>query len=90
MKIRSVPYHIAMAPNNQDGASRKSSAEPATRVGVNRGRPRSDRVHRAILDATRELLVADGFDGLRLERVAARAGVGDLDDGRLTLVIATD
>ena len=41
-----------------------------------RGRPRSDRVHRAILDATRELLVRDGFTRLRLERVAARAGVG--------------
>ncbi len=41
-----------------------------------RGRPRSDRVHRAILDATRELLIQDGFTKLRLERVAARAGVG--------------
>jgi AcrR family transcriptional regulator len=41
-----------------------------------RGRPRSDRVHRAILDATLELLVQDGFTRLRLERVAARAGVG--------------
>jgi AcrR family transcriptional regulator len=41
-----------------------------------RGRPRSDRVHRAILDATRELLVQDGFTKLRLEGVAARAGVG--------------
>ena len=41
-----------------------------------RGRPRSDRIHRAILDATRELLVQDGFTKLRLERVAARAGVG--------------
>lgn len=41
-----------------------------------RGRPRSDRIHRAILDATRDLLVRDGFTKLRLERVAARAGVG--------------
>ncbi len=41
-----------------------------------RGRPRSDRAHRAILDATRDLLVARGFSGLRLEHVAARAGVG--------------
>jgi len=40
------------------------------------GRPRSDRVHRAILDAARELLIAEGFADLRLERVAARAGVG--------------
>jgi AcrR family transcriptional regulator len=40
------------------------------------GRPRSDRAHRAILDAARELLVEAGFSGLRLEHVALRAGVG--------------
>jgi AcrR family transcriptional regulator len=40
------------------------------------GRPRSDAVHRRILDATRELLSEDGFSDLRLEHVAARAGVG--------------
>ncbi len=43
---------------------------------MRRGRPRSDRAHRAILDATRDLLVEEGFAGLRLEHVAARAGVG--------------
>ena len=41
-----------------------------------KGRPRSDRAHRAILDAARESLVEEGFAGLRLEHVAARAGVG--------------
>jgi AcrR family transcriptional regulator len=41
-----------------------------------RGRPRSDRVHRDILNAFRELLVEGGFADLRLEHVAARAGVG--------------
>ncbi len=41
-----------------------------------KGRPRSDEVHRRILDATRELLSEDGFSDLRLEHVAARAGVG--------------
>ncbi len=40
------------------------------------GRPRSDKAHRGILDAARELLIAEGFAGLRLEHVAARAGVG--------------
>lgn len=40
------------------------------------GRPRSDQVHRKILDAARELLSTDGFNDLRLEHVAARAGVG--------------
>jgi AcrR family transcriptional regulator len=41
-----------------------------------RGRPRSDKVHRAILDAARELLIKDGYTRLRLEHVAALAGVG--------------
>ncbi len=40
------------------------------------GRPRSEAAHRAILDAARELLVEEGFTRLKLERVAARAGVG--------------
>lgn len=43
---------------------------------VRRGRPRSDRAHRAILDSARDLLIEEGFSGLRLEHVAARAGVG--------------
>jgi len=40
------------------------------------GRPRSDRAHRAILDAARAELVEHGFSRFRLEHVAARAGVG--------------
>jgi AcrR family transcriptional regulator len=44
--------------------------------GAHRGRPRSARAHAAILEAARDLLVAEGFTGLRLEHVAARAGVG--------------
>lgn len=40
------------------------------------GRPRSDAIHRKILDATRQLLSEVGFADLRLEHVAARAGVG--------------
>jgi AcrR family transcriptional regulator len=45
-------------------------------VALHRGRPRSDRVHRAILDAAREMLIQDGYTRLRLEHVAAHAGVG--------------
>jgi AcrR family transcriptional regulator len=45
-------------------------------VPSRKGRPRSGEVHRRILDATRELLSEDGFSDLRLEHVAARAGVG--------------
>ncbi len=40
------------------------------------GRPRSERAHREILDATRALITEGGFAELRLEHVAARAGVG--------------
>jgi AcrR family transcriptional regulator len=43
---------------------------------VRKGRPRSSEAHRRILDAARELLSEDGFSDLRLEHVAARAGVG--------------
>src|SRR5580700_3212043 len=40
------------------------------------GRPRSERVHQAILTAAREILMEEGFAAMRLEHVAARAGVG--------------
>lgn len=40
-----------------------------------RGRPRSERVDRAISAATVELLARHGFSGLRMEQVAAAAGV---------------
>jgi AcrR family transcriptional regulator len=43
---------------------------------VRRGRPRSDAVHRRILEAAREQLTERSFAHFRLEHVAARAGVG--------------
>jgi AcrR family transcriptional regulator len=45
-------------------------------AALGRGRPRSGEAHRAILDATRDLIVESGFANLRLEHIAARAGVG--------------
>jgi AcrR family transcriptional regulator len=45
-------------------------------AAVRGGRPRSERAHQAILTAARELLIEEGFASLRLEHVAARAGVG--------------
>ncbi len=41
-----------------------------------RGRPRSERVHRAILEAALTLLVEQGYDAMSIEGVASRAGVG--------------
>jgi AcrR family transcriptional regulator len=40
------------------------------------GRPRSAQAHKAIIDATLELLAEEGFQRLSIEAVAARAGVG--------------
>lgn len=40
------------------------------------GRPRDGRLHRAILDATRELLTTGSYAELSMESVAARARVG--------------
>jgi AcrR family transcriptional regulator len=47
-----------------------NGAQPAA------GRPRSEEAHRAILDATLELLAEVGFSALTVEGVATRAGVG--------------
>ena len=64
-----------MIESKQDGPYRKSSVVDEPRP-ARKGRPRSDRVHRAILDAFRGVLSEEGFADLRLEHVAARAGVG--------------
>ena len=58
----------------QDAPSR--NLVPSDPLGARRGRPRSEHLRRAILDAARDLLVANGYTRLRLEHVAARAGVG--------------
>ena len=50
--------------------SAESDTAPST------GRPRSEEAHKAILDATLELLAEVGFSSLTVEGVASRAGVG--------------
>jgi AcrR family transcriptional regulator len=51
-----------------------SDARPGPVKGP--GRPRSERAHEAILDATLELLLEEGFTSMSIEAVATRAGVG--------------
>jgi AcrR family transcriptional regulator len=55
-------------------AMSESDARPGPAKGP--GRPRSERAHEAILDATLDLLVEEGFTRMSIEAVASRAGVG--------------
>src|SRR3989442_6414550 len=48
----------------------------ADQVAAVPGRPRSDQAHQAVLKATRELLLRHPSDEVRIEHIAARAGVG--------------
>src|SRR5215467_6175875 len=50
-----------------------TSGAPGTRRP---GRPRSERADQAIIDAALSLFAESGPEGLCIERVAARAGVG--------------
>ena len=53
--IRAVPYHSRMTEINQDARlATRSSDRKLAGIGVHRGRPRSDKVQRAILDAARD------------------------------------
>ena len=74
--IRTVSYHRRMIEPIAPALDITPTGATAAGAPTRRGRPRSDQAHRKILDATRELLSEDGFADLRLEHVAARAGVG--------------
>jgi AcrR family transcriptional regulator len=52
------------------------AAEAQSGNGTSAGRPRSGEAHKAILDATLELLSEVGFSALKVEGVASKAGVG--------------
>lgn len=52
------------------------AAAAAGLVPARRGRPRSERADRAILDAATQILAERGFGGMTMEEVASRAGVG--------------
>jgi AcrR family transcriptional regulator len=65
--VRSVSYDVSTM-------TMIATVEPSTQRR-RRGRPRSDATHQKILDATRELLTEGSFARLRIEHVAARAGV---------------
>lgn len=56
-----------------EGTGPDTSPVPAQRRP---GRPRSERADRAIIDAALSLFAESGVEGLCIERVAARAGVG--------------
>ena len=49
---------------------------PETRRAKGPGRPRSEQAEQAIIEATLDLFAEQGFDGVCVEAVAARAGVG--------------
>jgi AcrR family transcriptional regulator len=63
-------------PEHQDPPSPQSTAGRLIPAPLRRGRPRSRRADRAILDAAQDLLIQGGYPDLHLEHVAARAGVG--------------
>src|SRR5437868_166967 len=60
----------------RNGALAQAAGVAERAVAAPRGRPRSDRAHRAIMESARMHLIKEGFADLRLEHVAAHAGVG--------------
>ena len=63
-------------PSTPSTASTDTEAGLAAETGRRPGRPRSEQAEQAIIEATLELFAERGFDGVCVEAVAARAGVG--------------
>ena len=73
IRCNETPRSVIWRDDRQDA----TSAAPRTRCrGPRRAGPGVTGRTGPILDAARELLIEEGFAGLRLEHVAARAGVG--------------
>jgi len=66
----------ASAADALDEIIAREAPSEATGTVAKLGRPRSDRAHKDITRAFRELLLEDGWDRVRMEHVAARANVG--------------
>ena len=58
------------------GVAQTAAEAPGSAGSRRPGRPRSERAEQAIIDAALSLFAESGPDGLCIERVAARAGVG--------------
>jgi AcrR family transcriptional regulator len=58
------------------GPGTKTEAGSAAETSRRPGRPRSEQAECAIIEATLDLFAEQGFDGVCVEAVAARAGVG--------------
>lgn len=72
-----VPRTTGRPAAAQASAARASAAAEAPEREQRRpGRPRSEQADQAIIDATLEVFAECGPDGLGIEEVAARAGVG--------------
>jgi AcrR family transcriptional regulator len=58
------------------GPGADTEAGPGRETGRRPGRPRSEQAEQAIIEATLDLFAEQGFEGVCVELVAARAGVG--------------
>ena len=58
------------------GPGTDAEAGPAPETSRRPGRPRSEQAEQAIIEATLDLFAEKGFEGVCVELVAARAGVG--------------
>ena len=63
-------------PDSRDDSATRQAGPDSGPAGRRPGRPRSERAEQAIIDAALELFAEKGADGLCVEEVAARAGVG--------------